>query len=62
MKNFNPTLEDTMRLLYVLYNEGYILRSKMENILEKKFNVSSIEYGDDKFTCHQGNIKTSLWI
>lgn len=60
MKNYIPTLEDIMRMLYVLQNEGYISRFRMEYILEEKFLVSDIEYEDNKFICYQGDTKTSI--
>jgi len=62
MKNTTPLLEDVMRVLYVLQNEGYITRENMEYILEEKYNVSDILYSYNTMACIQNKNKTSITI
>ena len=57
-----PLIEDMMQSLYYLYNKGFILKTNIDLIFEDDYNVTEIIIKEGKFSCIQGNIKTTINI
>jgi len=57
-----PPIQDTMKILYYLYNNDYIAYAELLAPLSGEYNVHSVEITDKEFTCYYDHDKITIWI